>query len=55
MCGYTQDASNTLDWDIKSGKDNLTMNRMPDHTTQSLEGKHVADFDRLLPHSLPIT
>lgn len=39
MCGYTQDASNSVDWILKSGEDNDTMYRMPDHTTHSIEGE----------------
>lgn len=41
MCNYTQDASNTLDWDVKSGDDAGVINRMPDHTTQSIEGNRI--------------
>ena len=41
MCSYTQDSSNTVDWDVKTGDDPDVMYRMPDHTTQSIEGNPV--------------
>lgn len=45
MCNYTQDASNTLDWDVKTGDDADVINRMPDHTTQSIEGNPIIVFN----------
>ncbi|GBM91293.1 MAM and LDL-receptor class A domain-containing protein 2 [Araneus ventricosus] len=41
MCGYTQDSKNAVNWDVKSGEDNDTLYRMPDHTTQSIEGSYL--------------
>ncbi|GIY00041.1 MAM and LDL-receptor class A domain-containing protein 2 [Caerostris darwini] len=41
MCGYTDDSNNTVHWEVKSGEDNDTLFRMPDHTTQSFEGKYL--------------
>ncbi|XP_035228477.1 MAM and LDL-receptor class A domain-containing protein 1-like [Stegodyphus dumicola] len=41
MCGFTQDSENILDWEVKSGEDNTTMYRMPDHTTGSIEGSYL--------------
>ncbi|GFT55676.1 apical endosomal glycoprotein, partial [Nephila pilipes] len=41
MCGFTQDSKNLVNWDVKSGEDNDTLNRMPDHTTQSIEGSYL--------------
>ncbi|XP_055943864.1 MAM and LDL-receptor class A domain-containing protein 2-like isoform X2 [Argiope bruennichi] len=41
MCGYTQDSNNAVNWDVKSGEDNDTLYRMPDHTTQSIEGSYL--------------
>ncbi|CAL1296566.1 unnamed protein product [Larinioides sclopetarius] len=41
MCGYTQDSKNDVNWDVKSGEDNDTLYRMPDHTSQSIEGSYL--------------
>ncbi|KAF8778577.1 MAM and LDL-receptor class A domain-containing [Argiope bruennichi] len=41
MCGYTQDSNNAVNWDVKSGEDNDTLYRIPDHTTQSIEGSYL--------------
>lgn len=40
MCDYTQEDSNDLYWDVKSGDDDDIAYRMPDHTTQSIEGNN---------------